>query len=135
MTPAQTFVYPRPDAPKIPPRDATERLGPLDDLAERPHLVAELRPEQVEALINRCAALQCLLAARLLSMRPHRPTPDVPVEPDRLLTPEAAASRLNVSVRWLYRHAHTLPFTRRLSRKRLRFSEAGLRRYMATRPA
>lgn len=48
---------------------------------------------------------------------------------DRLLTPTQAAELLTVTPRWLYRHAKRLPFTRRLSRKALRFSEAGLLRY------
>jgi len=52
-------------------------------------------------------------------------------EPDRLLTPEEAASILGQNVRWLYRHANKLSFTRRISRKNLRFSEAGLRRWIA----
>ena len=47
-------------------------------------------------------------------------------EPDRLLDAEEAAPLLKVTPRWLYRHAKHLPFTRRLSRKVLRFSEAGL---------
>jgi predicted DNA-binding transcriptional regulator AlpA len=60
-------------------------------------------------------------------------------EKDRLLTPEEAAEILNPaansanSVRWLYRHANKLPFTRRIGRKNLRFSEAGLRRWIAAR--
>jgi predicted DNA-binding transcriptional regulator AlpA len=54
-------------------------------------------------------------------------------EADRLLTPTEAAAVLNVTPRWLYRHAKRLPFTRRLSRKALRFSEAGLSRWQATR--
>src|SRR5436309_2765053 len=52
-------------------------------------------------------------------------------EKDRLLTPEQAAAILNQKVRWLYRHSSKLPFTRRISRKNLRFSEAGLRRWLA----
>ena len=52
---------------------------------------------------------------------------------DRLLKPEEAARMLNVTPRWLYRHAKKLPFTRRLSRKALRFSEAGLLRWQNTR--
>ena len=48
----------------------------------------------------------------------------------RLLNPEEAAALLGVSVRWLYRHAAKFTFTRKLSRKVLRFHEAGLRRYM-----
>jgi predicted DNA-binding transcriptional regulator AlpA len=50
---------------------------------------------------------------------------------DRLLTADEAAAILGVNVRWLYRHAAKLPFTRRISRKNRRFSEAGLRRWIA----
>jgi predicted DNA-binding transcriptional regulator AlpA len=53
-------------------------------------------------------------------------------EKDRLLTPEEAAEILGQDVRWLYRHANKLSFTRRISRKNLRFSEAGLRRWITT---
>ena len=51
-------------------------------------------------------------------------------EADRLLTPQEAAVILGKDVRWLYRHAKKLPFTRRLNRKTLRFSEPGLRRWI-----
>ncbi|PYJ66216.1 MAG: hypothetical protein DME76_17365 [Verrucomicrobia bacterium] len=50
---------------------------------------------------------------------------------DTLLTVDEAAALLHVDPRWLYRHAAKLPFTRRISRKNLRFSEAGLRRWLA----
>ena len=50
---------------------------------------------------------------------------------DILLAPEEAATILGVNSRWLYRHADKLPFTRRISRKNLRFSEAGLPRWIA----
>lgn len=81
------------------------------------------------------AALQAALAARLASMsipaegpvRPHLP------DAERLLSPAEAAALLGVTVAWLYRHAGHLPFTRRLSRKALRFSEPGLRRWVAAR--
>ena len=56
-------------------------------------------------------------------------------EPDKLLFPEDAAALLNVKTRWLYDHWKQLPFARKLSRKALRFSEAGLRRWQATRRA
>ncbi len=49
-----------------------------------------------------------------------------------LLTVDEAAALLRVSPRWLYRHAKTLPFARKLSRKVLRFSRAGIARYLAT---
>jgi predicted DNA-binding transcriptional regulator AlpA len=53
-------------------------------------------------------------------------------EKERLLTPEEAAAILGQNVRWLYRHANKLPFSRRMNRKTLRFQEAGLRRWIAT---
>ena len=40
---------------------------------------------------------------------------------------------LGVTVTWLYRHAGKLLFARRLSLKALRFSEAGLHRWLAGR--
>jgi len=52
---------------------------------------------------------------------------------DRLLKPEEAAPMLNVTKRWMYAHAKKLPFTRRLSRKALRFSEVGLLRWKSAR--
>jgi predicted DNA-binding transcriptional regulator AlpA len=52
-------------------------------------------------------------------------------EPDRLLTAEEAAAILGQSVKWLYRHAAKLPFTRRMSRKNIRFSQRGLRLWLA----
>jgi len=48
---------------------------------------------------------------------------------DELLNVKQAAELLNVSVDWLYRRADRLPFTKRLSRKALRFSKNGLLKY------
>ena len=50
---------------------------------------------------------------------------------DRLLTVDEASLLLGVTPRWLYRRAKSLPFSKRLSRGVLRFSETGLRAYMA----
>ena len=49
---------------------------------------------------------------------------------DRLLTPEETAALLGVTVRWLYRHSGEFTFTRKLSRKALRFQESGVRRFI-----
>jgi predicted DNA-binding transcriptional regulator AlpA len=54
-------------------------------------------------------------------------------EKDTLLTPEQAAAIIGVDKAWLYRHSKQLPFARRLSRKKIRFNEAGLRRWLASR--
>ena len=55
------------------------------------------------------------------------------VEPDRLLTPEAAAARFGVTKRWLLEHADEIPGVRRLSRKIVRFGERRLARFLETR--
>lgn len=60
------------------------------------------------------------------------PAPPSP-EPDRLLTAQQAGEIANVHPRWFYRHAKQYSFSRRLSRKVLRFSETGLRHWLATR--
>lgn len=52
---------------------------------------------------------------------------------DYRLTAEEAAVMLNVSVDWLYRRTKELPFARKLSRKVVRYSEAGIKRYLTQR--
>ncbi|MGD0992870.1 MAG: helix-turn-helix domain-containing protein [Gemmatimonadales bacterium] len=54
---------------------------------------------------------------------------------DRLLDVEQAAALLDVRPRWMYDHAARLPFTRKLGGRTLRFSEAGLRRWLERRRA
>jgi len=60
--------------------------------------------------------------------------PPAPVEPDRLLTPDAAAARFGVTKRWLLDHADQIPGVRRLSRKIVRFSERRLARFLDRTP-
>jgi len=48
----------------------------------------------------------------------------------RLLTPAETAERLGVSLRWLYGNADSLPFTRRLTPRLLRFEESGLEEWL-----
>lgn len=110
----------------------TAPLPTLDDLAADPAKVAGLPPSAVQTLTLRCAAVLAALAAHQPSNGAGAGTVAPPAE-DRLLTPEETATRLGITPRWLYRHANRLPFTRRLSRKVLRFSEAGLGRWQATR--
>jgi len=55
-------------------------------------------------------------------------------EPDRLLTPLAAAARFGVTKRWLLDHADEIPGARRLSRKIVRFSERRLARFLERTP-
>ena len=49
---------------------------------------------------------------------------------EKLLDPEKAAEMLAVSVDWLYHNAKHLSFTRKIGPKMLRFSYAGILRWM-----
>lgn len=101
----------------------------LDELAADPGRAATLAPDVARALTLRCAAVLAALAVPAATPNlDGRPSSDS-VTGDRLLRPSEAAAILGVTPRWLYRHARRLPFTRRLSRKALRFSEHGLRRW------
>lgn len=86
--------------------------------------------EHIAAALDSCADALHTLAGALRAEQPARPGPPAPSSPDRLLTAEEAAAVLGVSRRWLYAHAGHLPFARHLSRRALRFSEAGLRRWI-----
>lgn len=115
-----------------PPSDPRALLVPILNLAER---AAEFPVEIIPTILVALASLQMSLSAQLLAQGlPSRP-PDNSTMPDRLLTAVEAAPLLSVSARWLYRHAGRLPFTRRLARKALRFSEVAIQRYMASKKA
>jgi excisionase family DNA binding protein len=97
-----------------------------------PMRAAEVPADQVPALLAqvaaeqaRLAAVQAALAARLGGT--HNGTPN---DADRWLSVAEVAERTGFSVDYLYRHAGKFPFTRRQGRS-LRFSEAGLARWMA----
>lgn len=105
----------------------------LAELVHTPQLAVDLSLETVLPLLYKINALQGVLLARLREA-PTTANGDRDLsEKDCLLNPEEAATRLGVTVKWLYRHAKQLPFTRHLSRKALRFSEVGLKRWIQTR--
>ncbi len=79
------------------------------------------------------STLHLSLLSRLIKVRRQPLQAGATSENDRLLSVDEAAELLKVTPQWLYRHARGLPFSRRLSRKALRFSEAGLRRWAASR--
>ena len=89
-----------------------------------PQKIVVLSESELEAVIER-AILKALTVG-------HNGNGSAAGTQDHLLTVEEAAERLGVKTRWLYRRADKLPFARRLSRKALRFSEAGLLRWQAT---
>jgi hypothetical protein len=91
--------------------------------------------EHIAAALMQVAAFQSALAARLILARGYGEPQQTASPEEELLTAEQAATLLSVSVDWMYRHASGLPFTKRLSRKALRFSKAGLMRWRAGRRA
>lgn len=92
--------------------------------------------EHIATALTQLAAFQSALAARLILTRSTTEATQATAQPEEeLLTAEQAAALLNVSVDWMYRHASGLPFTKRLSRKALRFSKSGLLRWRAGRRA
>lgn len=103
----------------------------LADIIDHPDQVKEIPTEAIPRLLAQLAATQGALAARLLCNPMVETAQQSSQEEDRLLTAEQAAALLNVTPRWLYRHAKSLPFMRRFSRKVLRFSEAGIKRWQA----
>jgi len=88
----------------------------LDDAASLPL-------EQIPAALAQLAAVQTALAARLLEANGEK---------SQLIKIEEAAEKLGCTADWLYRHADEFPFTRRVSRKQLRFDLRGLERYLSS---
>ena len=91
-----------------------------------------LSPAEAEEVLVELAHLQSAVARRLRSA-PSPSAEAAPLEPDLLLTAEDVASRFGRSVAWVYRQAKHWNFTRRVTRRTVRFSEAGLRRFLAQR--
>ncbi len=88
-----------------------------------PPVFTTIPREQIPAVI-------ALLAARLIEPEPKRD--DRSDEPDPLLTADEVAERLGASRPWVYRHADALGVIR-LTRKKLRFSQAEVERYLRRR--
>ena len=110
----------------------------IASLIANPSTAAEIPTQEIPALIAKLAseqatlsALQGLLTARLLAPNEHAATASESA--DRLLNAEQVATILGVTKRWVQRRAPRLPFARRLSAHAVRYSESGLKRWMANR--
>ena len=93
---------------------------------------SEVPPEQVPGLVAELARVQAALLVALnrtaAAVQREAQRPDS----DRMLDVKDAAEMLGVTRKWLYKHASTLAFSRKLSRKTLRFSRAGIAKWLAT---
>ena len=85
---------------------------------------------QVPELIGTLEAAKARLWARLARVD-HQHDDDRGV--DATVDVREAARLLGMSPTWVYRHARRLPFSRRVGGRALRFSVAGIRRYLASR--
>lgn len=119
-----------------PAADEPSTVAPsqIAELAADPERLSTLPDDALPAVL---AALE-RLRARIWSRLARPPEPDgngaSPPEEDRLLDAEAVADRLGVSPRYVYDHADDWPFARKLSPRKLRFSERGLYRWLEERP-
>ena len=96
----------------------------------------ELPQTQISVALAKITTVASSLAARLVlgTIPAHEPAGLPPR--DRLLTIDEAAEKLGgVKKGWLYRHSARLPFTVRVSPRRLRFSELGIDKYIVQRRA
>ena len=109
------------------------RLFDLRELLGDARRVDELTQAEAASALVELASLQAVVAARLRIAPSSTLAEAVPPEGDRLLTAEDVAERFNRSVAWVYRQAKHWNFTRRVTRRTLRFSEAGLHRFLAHR--
>lgn len=111
----------------------TDRAALLDALLADPSRATHVPREEAVALLVAISTLHVALLTA--ASRPSTVVPRESERPneDRMLDVEEAAALLGVTKRWLYRHAKQLPFTRPISPKILRFSEAGIRRWLASR--
>ncbi len=102
----------------------------LQILASDPEKVRVLAPETELTLL---AGLRAAVGSTMPSSSSTPPPagPAAAWSEDDLLTVNEAAVLLRLSPRWFYRHAKTLPFARKLSRKVLRFSRAGIAGWLA----
>ena len=104
----------------------------LDEIIACPEKVETLPSQEVMNMLLRITAIQPLLIGRLAFLGSEKKEAK---SQDRLLTVKEASKVLGYSKDWIYRHADKLPFTKRLTPHTLRFSEAGIEKYIKNRPS
>ncbi len=105
----------------------------LAELVQDPTRASDTPPGIIPAFLSQIAAVQGALSAQLIRAFAREQAEEDTRRADRLLTAAAAAARLAVTKYWLYEHARQLPFTVRIGRRGVRFSEKGIERYLRQR--
>jgi predicted DNA-binding transcriptional regulator AlpA len=103
----------------------------LSVILEAPERLREVEPEAIPRLLAELETLRARLWIQMLTAQSGALSE--PQREDRLLTVQEVAARLGVEPKWLYRRHRSLPFTRRLTRKTLRFSESGFQEWLGRR--
>lgn len=100
-----------------------------------PNRVDNIPTEELPDILADIERLRVRVWTRLNSppVRPESPNESDSESSDRLLDADGVAEVLNVTERYVYDHADEWPFTRRISRRKLRFSKRGLYRWLETR--
>jgi hypothetical protein len=86
-------------------------------------------PAALTPLLVACAATETRIAVRLATASAEAPAP-APVGPEAFISVKAAAGRLGVAPKWLYRRKNTLPFMREIAPNTWRVSVPALERWM-----
>jgi excisionase family DNA binding protein len=93
-------------------------------------LVESAQPDELPALAGELARGLANVLARTAAPTKAVAGTSPRDEIGTLLTVAEAAARLGVAKSWLYRHAKTLPFARKLGHRTLRFHADGLGRWL-----
>jgi predicted DNA-binding transcriptional regulator AlpA len=116
----------------------SSRVPSVGTLIANPTRASEIPANQIPAFVAQLAseqtalsALQGALTARLVAAAAEEAASAK--TGDRLLTVDEVARTLGVTRRWVQRRARRLPFARKISDHAVRYSEAGLKRWMANR--
>jgi len=92
--------------------------------------ISAIPADQLLATLAQLSAWQAQIAARLMAAPAMKPASDGDGG-DRWLTTSEACELLRCSKKHVYRHQASWPFARKLSARQWRFSEQGLRRWLA----
>ena len=110
--------------------NSEDRLRHLAWIITSPEQSEKVPPAEIPELLGALETVKARLWSRLNTPAlPETQSKDSNGS-NRLLSAQEAAERLGVKAKWMYSHADTLPFTKRLGEKTLRFSEKGLERWL-----
>ena len=94
--------------------------------------LAHASPATLVPVLAACAALEARIAVRLATAAAESAAPS-PAAPETYISVKAAAARLGVAPKWLYRRKKSLPFMREIVPGTWRVSVSALERWMTRR--